>query len=55
MLGCEPAIVNVRSPNSPGKGSLMEGAWSNHFADYKPKYFSRLIKSAKSTYCTSGK
>ena len=28
-----------------GKGSPAEGAWSNLFVDYKPSYFSRLIKS----------
>ena len=26
------------------------GAWSNSFADYKPKYFSRCHKSAKCKY-----
>ena len=28
----------------------MEEAWSKLLADYKPKYFSRLIKTTKNTY-----
>ena len=36
-----------------GKGSPIEGAWSKLFVDYKPSYFSKLIKSTKAH--TSGK
>ena len=50
ILGCVPPIVDDCHTNSLCKGSLIEGAWSKLFADYKPKYFSRLTKSAKSTY-----
>ena len=42
----DPAIIEVRRPNS--LGTLIKGR--GQIVDYKPKYFSRRDKRAKSTY-----